>query len=44
MMRIGRRIVDDSLYVAVPVKNYSESIFYSNEKMVPTIGEYGQTS
>ncbi len=44
MMRIGRRIVDDSLYVAVPTKDYDESIFYSNEHMVPTVGEFGQTS
>ena len=44
MMNFGRRIVDESLFVAVPVKAYEESIFVSNEEMVPTVGEYGQTS
>ena len=44
MMNFGRRIVDESLFVAVPVMNYSESIFRNNEEMVPTVGEFGQTS
>ena len=44
MMNFGRRIVDDSLYVAVPVKTYAESVFHNNEAMVPTVGEFGQTS
>lgn len=35
MMRIGRRIVDDTLFVAVPTKDYDDSVFYSNEPMVP---------
>ena len=35
MMRIGRRIVDDTLYVAVPTKDYDDSVFYNNERMVP---------
>lgn len=44
MMRFGRRIIDDTLYVAVPVKEYHESVFCNNEAMVPTIGEFGQVS
>jgi hypothetical protein len=40
MMNFGRRIVDESLFVAVPVKAYEESIFVSNEEMVPTVGEF----
>lgn len=44
MLNFGRRIVDGSLYVAVPVQSYADSVFHNNEPMIPTIGEFGQTS
>ena len=44
MLNFGRSIVDTNTYVAVPVQDYSGSIFHNNEPMVPTVGEYGQTS
>ena len=44
MMNFGRRIVEENLYVAVPIQDYAESLFHNNETMVPTVGEYGQTS
>ena len=44
MLNFGRSIVDTNTYVAVPVLDYNGSIFHNNEPMVPTVGEYGQTS
>ncbi len=36
-----RWVNEEATYVALPTQTYMQSIFYSNEQMVPTIGEFG---